>query len=144
MWISILFGLFLIAIAALMLKRNKTAWLAAQADGLEEREHDFLYRQYRRRMQANWMVAIVGAAIALGVWVTEPLVAAAYWLGVVLVVGWMALLAVADLVTTRMYYGRLHREQLDERALLEAQLDQIRRRSSNGRPKQDNPHEDPE
>ena len=141
MWISILFGLFLIAFAVLMLGQNAKAWRLAATDEMEERERDFRYRQYRRRLQANWMIAVIGLAVIVGVWVTEPLMAAAYWLGVVLVVAWMALLAVADVVATQMYYGRLRQEHRDERVLLEAELDQVKRRGSNGKPK-NNPLED--
>ena len=135
MWFSILFGLFLIAVAAMMLVRNSRIWRSVQTADMEEREHDFLYRQYRRRTQANWMIMIVGLAIVLGIWVTDSIIGAAYWMGVVLVVCWMTLLAFADLVSTRMHYGRVQQDQMEERASLEAELDQIRRRGSNGRSK---------
>lgn len=135
MWFSILFGLFLIAIAAMMLVRNVRIWRSVQTDDMEERERDFLYRQYQRRAQANSMIAIVGLAVIVGIWVTDSMMAAAYWMGVLCVVCWMTLLAVADLVSTRMHYGRVQQDQLKERALLEAELNQIRRRGSNGRPK---------
>ena len=74
-------------------------------------------------------------AIIVGAWVTDSVVFAAYWLGVMLFVGWMALLAVVDLVSTRMHYSRLHREQLETRAMLEAELRQLKKRGTNGRPK---------
>ena len=135
MWFSILFGLFLIVVAAMMLIRNTMYWYAVRKDEMEEREQNFFHRQYRRRSQANSIIAIVGVAIILGVWVTDSVMVAAYWLGVALLVGWMALLAVVDLVTTRMHYSRLHREQLERRALLEAEIKQLRKRGTNGRPK---------
>lgn len=132
MWFSILFGLFLIAFSATMLQRDRAAWRHASADEMPER--DFLDRRYRRRRRANVMISLVGLAVILGVWVPDTLVAVVYWLGVALLVCWMALLAVADLIATRRYYGRLHQDQKNERALLEAELDQIRRRDGNGRP----------
>jgi len=136
MWLSILFGLFLIVLSALMLVRNRAAWRSARVPEAEssEADNDFPYRQYRLRRQANALMAIVGLAIIGGVWVTDTKVAAMYWLGVFGLVCWMALLAVADLVTTRSYYGQLQRDQIAERALLEAELNQLRRRDGNGRP----------
>ena len=141
MWFSILFGLFLIAFAVMMLVRNQAAWRSAQTDALEGSEREFLSRQHRRRRQTCVMIAIVGVAVILGIWVTDVRAAAAYWLGVVLLVCWMALLAVVDLVATRMHFGRLHRDQQAERIVLEAELDQIRRRGSNGRPRNEPPED---
>ena len=135
MWVSILFGLFLIVVAAMMLVRNAMYWHSVRNDEMEEREHNFFHRQYRRRSQANSIIAIVGVAIIFGAWLNDSVMVAAYWLGVMLLVGWMALLAVVDLVSTRMHYSRLHREQLETRALLEAELRQLRKRGTNGRPK---------
>ena len=89
------------------------------------------------------MIAVIGVAVILGIWVTDSVLAAVYWLGVLFVVGWMAVLAVADFVTTRMYYGRLYQDQIEERALLEAELNQIKRRGGNGKPKH-RPFEDQE
>jgi amino acid transporter len=141
MWFSILFGLILIVVAAMMLIRNTVYWHSVRSAEMKEREHNFLYRQYRRRTQANSIIAIVGVAIIFGVWVTDSVMVAAYWLGVMLLVGWMALLAVVDLVSTRIHYSRLHREQLETRAILEAELKQLRKRGSNGRAK-NKPFED--
>lgn len=135
MWFNILFGLVLIGFSVLMLFRNRTAWGAAQADEMADRERDFACRQYWRRVQANWMMAIVGLAVILGVWLPETLLALAYWLGVGLLVCWLALLAMADLVATRRYYGQLRQDQRAERAKLEAELDLIKNRDGNGRPR---------
>ena len=54
MWFSILFGLFLIAVAAMMLVRNSRIWRSVQTADMEEREHDFLYRQYRFSIGVQW------------------------------------------------------------------------------------------
>ncbi len=132
---SILFGLFVIAVAAMLLIRNAMYWHSTQAAEMDERERDFLRRQYRRRTQANAIIAIVGVAIILGVWLTDSVMVAAYWMGMVLLVGWMAMLAIIDLVSARTHYGRLHQDQLEARALLEEELREIRKRGSNGRPK---------
>jgi hypothetical protein len=142
MWFTILFGLFLLAFSAIMLVRNRAAWRAAQAADMEEREREFLNRQYRRRRQAAASISIVGLAIMLSVWVTDTKTAAVYWLGVLLIVCWITLLAVADLIATRMHYGRLLQDQQNERTALEAELNQIKRRESNGKPKPKPPAED--
>lgn len=134
MWFSILFGLSLVALSLLLWNRHQTAWRATQGEELDEAEQTFLSRQYRRRRMANAMIAVVGLAIILGVWVTDARAAAAYWLAVLLLVSGMVVLAMADLIATRMYYGGLHRAGQEERLLLEAELKKLRRHGSNGRP----------
>jgi hypothetical protein len=47
----------------------------------------------------------------------------------------MALLAIIDLVSTRLHYGRLHQDQMAVRTVLESELRQIRKRGSNGQAK---------
>ena len=80
------------------------------------------------------MIAFVGVAVVGSVWIRDPTYALAYWGCVAMVVVWMGLLAFADLVSTRIYFAQLRREQLSEHASLRAELQRIRNREGNGRP----------
>jgi hypothetical protein len=86
MWFSILFGLFLTLVAAMMVIRNVRIWKCLQTMEMNDRERDFFGRQFWRRLQANGLIAIVGVAIIIGLWVTDSVTAAVYWLFVVLLV----------------------------------------------------------
>ena len=132
MWSNIVFGAFLIAFAAVMLARHRAAWQAASEDELGEQEHDYLRRQYRRRLQASAMIGLVGIAVVVGIWFTDTVAAAVYWGAVALVVCWIGLLAVADLISTRMYFHSVRKGQLEEQAALQTELDRIKRRDGDG------------
>ncbi len=135
MWFSILFGLCLCGLSAIMLMRNRAAWRTVDGTERDEGERSFQQRQYRRRGYATALIGVVGLSIILSVWVPDSTAAAFYWIGVILLVCWMALLAVADLIATRSHFNRLLQDQRDERLVLEAELDQIRRHQGNGQAK---------
>ncbi len=134
MWITILFGLALMVLAVMLFVRNRAAWLARQPDRLDDTAKKFQTRQHRRRKHAAILIAVVGLAIVLSVWVPDPKSAAIYWLVVLLIAGWMAVLAAIDLIATRAHFGRLLQDQRDERAALEAELEQLKRHQGNGQP----------
>jgi len=143
MWFSILFGLGLIFLSGVMLIRHRAAWQSRRAERVDGTESNFLWCQHRRRRHATVLIGIVGLAITLGAWITDPSTTVSYWLEVVYwlailsIVCWMAWLAILDLSATRAHYGVMHRDHLAERARLEAELHEIRRRGSNGKPKQE-------
>lgn len=92
---------------------------------LEGRERDHLRRRYRRRIQTSTLLGVVGVAI-LGGRLFPPdqarLANVIYWFCLTLLVLWMALLGVADIIATRLYFGRLRRNVEIQRTALEAQL----------------------
>jgi|GEM_PF-5701932 len=80
---------------------------AGQAAILQNTQDEirFAYRQYRRRMQTSGMLLPIAVMIAVA-----GLVQSEIWFLVVLVIlmlliGWLVLLAIADLVATNMHYG---------------------------------------
>ncbi len=134
MWWSIVFGVLLLVFSVVMLRRHVATWRAARDGKKDERARDFAFRQYRRRMQGSAMIGIIGVAVIAGIWITDNTAALFFWLGVTLVVFWMALLALADLLATRHYYSQLQREQLEEHAALRGELERLKRRDGNGKP----------
>jgi len=108
-----LFALALIAVSALMVNWHWSAW---QNVGREERDtthKKFLYAQYRRRVQLSGLIGLIGVAMFIGQFLDRwPLVNAFHWSGVMLLALWVILLAMADLLVSRHYFGRMRRDQL--------------------------------
>jgi len=116
------------------------AWKAVQGAEVDQRERDFRYRQYRRRMQTSAMLGILGVAVLVGQLLLDwlsPLFLLIYWLGVVALVLWVVVLAVADMVATSVYYSRERSACAMEHARLEDELRRVRQRElsrKNGKP----------
>ena len=130
---TLLFSLFLAGVAAALIVSHLLAWRRATGRDLDERERTFVWRQFRRRMQASVMIAMVAVALPVGVWVPmRAVVFAGFWLVVVLVVLWIALLALADVIASRHHFGRIQHEQIIEHAKLHGELHR-KRHKKNGR-----------
>lgn len=83
---------------------------------------------------------------AVAVWVGQlvisridsKLVGSAYWGAVLLMVGWVGLLAAADVLATKHHFTRLRQTYLVEQAKLHAELRRIQAARGNGKaPKRD-------
>ena len=95
---NIIFGLVLIAIAAVLTSGHWRARRLPPDPVADEREADYKRRRLRRRMQASAMIGIAGVAIIIGQWIPEgSLTYVIYWGVVVLLVVWITLLALADM-----------------------------------------------
>jgi hypothetical protein len=130
-WLTLAFSVLLLLAAAGLIGSHVRTWRQVQdlAPGAEPRETEFRWRQFRRRMQSSAMLAILAVAMLVGHWVTldaaGAVVFSVYWGCVVLVVFWLMLLALADVVSTRQHFGRLHAGQVVEKARLEAEMRKI-------------------
>lgn len=123
MLVNLIFGLFLIALAgAMLLVHRRAARRAAERDDLDDDEFAFTRKQHRRRVGVCVILAVVGTAIICGALVTHPLLAAGYWSCVVLLVFWMAWLALADLMGSQTQLRRLRDEHQAEHDKLRAEL----------------------
>lgn len=136
-WTSLGSSLLLLAASAVMLGLHVRAWRRVQNEQLDEREHDFRRRQFRRRMQTSAMLGVLAVAILIGHWITSPplppLAPLVFWGVVVLVVLWMGMLAMADLVVTRLHFRRLRDGYLVQQARLQAELRRIQSTQANGK-----------
>jgi UDP-N-acetylmuramyl pentapeptide phosphotransferase/UDP-N-acetylglucosamine-1-phosphate transferase len=127
---SFLFALALVLTSAALISwhlRMRSVW---QEQEMPDRERDFRRRQFRRRIQTSAMLGVLGVAIFVGQllmgrvhWVLFPII---YWSCVLLLVLWLALLAVADMVATNFYYSREKSEFAAEQAKLQAELRKFR------------------
>jgi cytochrome bd-type quinol oxidase subunit 2 len=111
---SALFSLLLLTLSAALLVMHRRSWLAVRDSAkVQEREKRYALAQYRRRMQASGMIAVVGIAIGMGPLVPQRPGPYTFYLGVLLVacLG-LVLLAGLDVWATRQHYRRLRSEQV--------------------------------
>lgn len=132
---SILLAVFLVLAAAGMMIGHLRTWRAALDQRMNDDEHDYRRRQVRRRMQTSGMLALISASLPIGVLVmsTWPKIGAFFWGGVLLLVGWVGLLALADMWATKYHYGRVRRDNTIEEAKLQAELNRLQSIRGNGK-----------
>lgn len=134
--LAYLFPISLIVLSAVLLGLHIRKWRLLDEGSQEDDQQRFLRRQLRRRLQVSAMIGLLGIAIAAGMaipWQRWPLAFAFYWLLVILVTFWIALLALADMAHSRAYVNELNREHRIKRAQLEAQLARYREKQTNGK-----------
>ncbi len=132
-----LFSLFLLAVSAWLMISHLRSWRRHQGQDLDAEDFDYRRRQFRRRMQTGAMLGILAVALGVGQPLTEWLHSAwffvAFWIGVLLVVCWVALLAVVDVWATKHHFGRLQHRWLVEQAKLESEVRRIQSVRGNGK-----------
>jgi hypothetical protein len=142
-WVfAVSFGAALAVGGLVMMRRHLSTWRGEKNDpGLDDADRFYYFRRYRRRMQTSAMIAVIGVLIALGDTVLPlilgnhrhfRLVFGSYWGAVLLLTGWVIVMALSDLVSASAHSRvALSRVRLKQREL-EKQLEDIRRRGSNG------------
>lgn len=98
-------GVTVLGIGIGMMSSHARSWQHQQnVPNLSDDERRYYFRRYRRRMQISGMLALDGILIALGgilfLIPPRPLVLSLYWLGVLLLTGWVILLAMGDYWST--------------------------------------------
>jgi hypothetical protein len=138
---SYLISAVLLATSFVLVGHHVRAWRRLNQDDLDEREENFRYRQFRRRMQTSAMIGILGVAIAGGQVLFDVVrpgkLQGYYWIGVLLLLLWIVLLAVADMVATSSYYSRARSDLAVGHAKLQVELRKARERAGrrhNGKP----------
>jgi hypothetical protein len=136
LWLTIAVGVALSATAAGLMVSHVLAWqrFEGSRDAADPKERVYRRRQFRRRVQGSVLLGLLAVALVAGHWVSSPpwhpWAFASYWGLVLLVVAWVALLALADLVSTRLYFGRIEEHYRLEETRLKAELE---RRKEEGR-----------
>jgi hypothetical protein len=138
---SILMCGLLLAASAILMRSHRRTWRLHQSDiSAEPRELDYRRRRFRRRMQSSAMLGILGLAILAGHFIRPPLPVLAvliYWACVILLVFWLMLLAMADIISTRLHFGQLRRHYQSEQTRLHAQIGRMTKAAGNGKPGRD-------
>lgn len=113
-----LFVFGLLAIAVGLIVSHVVSWRRYQQEPKDKLETDYRARQYRRRIQVSAMLAVAAAAMLIGLmisWRDWPSVFVFWWTGVLILVGWIILLAMVDAVETRRFFRRMrHDRSLDQ------------------------------
>ena len=134
-WFSTLVALALLFAACGLIVWHVRMWRRAERRSSDGQGLDYYRRQYRRRMQTSALLALVAVAIFVGQFITRPPVAVlVFWGGVLLVLFWIGLLAVADVVATKLHFARLRAHYRVEEAKLQMELRRIRGAGGNGEP----------
>lgn len=137
LWTTGFVSLLLLACAAALLFSHARTWRHAVACAATREELDYRRRQFRRRTQTSALMAVLALALFAGQWLTHAIdsrwFAIAYWLAVLIVVGWVCLLALADILATKFHYDRVRDGYVVERAKLEAEIRRIQNTGNNGR-----------
>ena len=140
-WVpAAIFGGSLVLLGAGMMSGHVRAWKSQRQDEtLSDADLFHLRNRYLRRMQTSAAVAFVGFLIGLGdalIWPLGPVVATFYWLFVIILVFWIALLAIGDLTSVRTHSNTAMSQLESKRKELEAELARHRQRT-NGKPAED-------
>ncbi len=81
---------------------------------MDAAERDYRTSQFRRRTQAAALLALIGVGMFIGYWIEPkeyPRLAAAVWMGVMLVTLWMIGVAIFDAIETGRYFSRISRRR---------------------------------
>ncbi len=109
------------------------SWRATGQQGLADDELKFRWRQFRRRMQTSAMLGLLAVAILVGPLLTgPPWLVLVFWIGVLLVVVWVMLLALVDIWATKFHFSRLRQAYLKQEAELQAEVRRVRAARGNG------------
>jgi hypothetical protein len=107
-WPALSVGVALVGLGVSAMISHVRSWRRMRDNAeLGDEERTYYYRRYRRRLQISGMLAILGILIGVGdvilPWQQRPLWPTLYWIGVLLLTGWVLLLGIADLVSTAAY-----------------------------------------
>jgi drug/metabolite transporter (DMT)-like permease len=136
-WPALIVGLVLIASGTLAIRSHIRSWRRQQNDPtFEDRDREYYQRRYRRRMQMSAILVILGFLIGAGDVLlpfqkAHPGPVAMYWIGVLLLTGWLILLGFGDLIST-MAYGRIELARVQQKHRdLERQVVEFKHRLEN-------------
>jgi hypothetical protein len=141
-WSDWLFPLFVLASAVGLTVWHICAWRWSQRQDLTPKERSFRWRQFRRRIQTSAMLAVLAAVLFIESWVTSPVFKLALGVGMLVLVCWLAALAVTDFVATRHHLARLRDGYLVEQVKLEVEAKRLRSLHGNGKPRPGHPASD--
>jgi hypothetical protein len=142
-WPALAVAVALVAIGVSMMSSHVRGWRRQQSDPtLDERDLVYYRRRYRRRMQISAIIAILGVLIGMGDALLpfqrrHPLPTSLYWIGVLLLTGWVMLLGFGDLLSTAAY-GRAELARVRQKQReLERQVVEFKHRNLDGRGSED-------
>lgn len=131
MWPSFVAAAVLLIVSAMLIARHLATWRRVAATSRDVDERHFAWWQFRRRVQTSGLLGTVGLAIFLGEVLPWPTAKLVCWGAAVVFTVWMMLLAVVDLVATRVHLS--HKARRESAAGTRSVVST--RRSGNGAPR---------
>lgn len=126
----LVFGSLVAATGIALVLSNVRTFRRHQNDSeLSDADRQFFTSQYARRMQTSALTVTFGALIGLCGYLKfeqMPIVSTCYVIGLLLLALWLILLAVSDIVASRVYAGKLDRQNRLMRRSLQQALDEVR------------------
>jgi len=123
---SFLVCIALVALGVFMIRGHLRGWASRQAEGISDPADLLHYHaQFRRRIQTSALIAIIGILIFVGDLIGEqigPAFFGWYWIGVLLLVAYLVVLAILDGLSTASHTRaalarlRAQRRQLERHA----------------------------
>lgn len=140
---AVMFGSVLVVLGVGMMISHWRSWKRQQSD-FETDDTDRVHyaNQFRRRMQTSALIAIVGVLLAVGdvfIWQFGPAASTVFWLLLLLLVCWIAILAVGDMTAIQSHSRNRLADLEAHRRILERELAEIRARSGS-QPLNDEPN----
>lgn len=123
-------GFALLVVAGIMLDAHRRTWREENGDGeATHRDRRVSRAKYLRRMQATGTIGLLGMLLMVQSLIpSTPLAYAIYTLVLVVLCGWVAMLAVVDAFASWLKGHRERERALDSRQKLEAEIKAARER----------------
>jgi hypothetical protein len=104
-WPALVVGAVLVGLGVVLIVSHVRTWHDQRTDpALDEADRLYYQRRFRRRVQVSGMLALIGVLIAVGDTLLplqrQPLWTTLYWIGVLLLLGWVILLGFGDFWST--------------------------------------------
>jgi hypothetical protein len=135
--ISLAFGAALMIVGGALFRSHFTAWDEHRHDEtLEDRERNYYRSQFRRRVQVAVLIVLLGILIPLAdflIFMKSPRLFTVLVLGILLVAGWIMVLAALDWLSQRVFNRSLESRIANvarRRRELEDEVERLRNRDS--------------
>ena len=143
---TIVLSLALLLASALLFFWHWRGWKTTRDAETNEAERDYAWSQFRRRAQATAMMGVLSLLMLASLLLEfmSPWVFVIYISAMLALVGWVVLLALADMIATRQHYAHAQTKNLAEQARLKAEIYRLQeeakgdRSSGNGKAHEQN------
>jgi xanthine/uracil permease len=129
-------GVCLLVIGVSFLRWNVREWREAKNNStLDDQDRHHYHARYRRRSQTSTMLIVLGVLIPATLWTMnhgDPAVATAMLVALVLLTGWVILLALGDMLATRTYSRVALAKVRQKQRELERRIVELKNRRGNG------------
>ncbi|MES1213618.1 MAG: hypothetical protein ABUL64_03445 [Singulisphaera sp.] len=141
--VGILFPAGVLGLALTMLLAHRASWRYSQARIRDAVDLAYRHSQFRRRMQASSLLALLAPTMLVGMRLSpeqSPKIYVALWLVVTLATCWIGWLAIADALASARHFRRVARDRANTREGLKREFEAIiaRRETVHSRPPEPN------